>query len=1480
MAASLNVAQTLQGRRILFIGATGFVGKVALSMLLHRYPGLDKLFVLTRSGAGSSSEERFFDKVVASPVFDPLRERFPDEASFQAFMRERCVPLSGDVSRPNLNFSPEDLERLGQLDLIVNCAGLVTFNPTLESAIRINVLGPRHAVELARRTGAKLVHVSTCFVVGNRDGEIWEDVPLRGYFPRRDDGGPPPPDGALRATDFSVDSELADCQRLIDQQKQLADDHAHISLFRDRAARRLSDEGRDVDDPQTLKLAMQRERKMWLAERLTELGMERARHWGWTNTYTYTKSLGDQVCAEAATAEGEQRVRACVVRPAIVESALRYPFPGWNEGFTTTAPLAYLNIKGHRAYPAGDGVRLDVIPVDLVCAGLIMAMAATIAEQNELVYQLGSSDSNPLYLTRAVELLGLHKRRYFTNRPTGNEVWNRLQARMEPYAVDKAQYQRTSAPLWHSAATALTALIERSTPRWGAPRLQGMAEHAKDALAALSRSAAQTDELFQLFMPFIHDRRYVFRCDNVRALAQRLTPEDRAALAWDPEAIDWRHYWLDVHMRGLEKWVFPSLEEEFSQKPRSVYTYKDLLELFDAATKRWKSRTAMRHHDVLSSTRVGGPQRYTYADLQGLATRAGLQLSARGISAKDAVLLVSENRPHWGIAYFGILKAGGVVVPVDSQASTEEIARIASWSHAKLAVLSDRVAERLGASTPIATVGFDALLEDAPIGATSLVHHPKGDDVASLIFTSGTTGNPKGVMLSHRNFTSLLGKLASVFDLDAHDGLLSVLPLHHTFEFTAGLLMPLQRGAQISYLDEVDADSLKHAFDHAHVTGMIGVPALFDLFERNVRRPIAERGAWAERIFDLLVGWMYSVRDRLPPALGEVMLNVPRLLFWPIHQRFGGRLRLIISGGSALDPSTMKTLRGLGFNLYEGYGLTEAAPVLAVGRQRTRITLGSVGAALPGVTLKIASPDANGVGEIIAQAPNVMLGYFENADATAESLRDGWLHTGDLGRIEAGNLYVVGRKKELILGPSGENIYPDELEELYRDSSDIRELSVVGLPSEDGRGELTAALVVPVYGDAGARETVRARIMAHLADVGARQPAHKRLRVVHLTDLELPKTATRKVKRREVVTELQKLEGMRRRAAEAPADASNADAQAWIREIVASVCGRPIAELTPDARIAQLGFDSLMITELAVALEAAGVELGDPQALATVDTIGDLEKLVSAWRRSQRAPKRTPIRIAPKAAEIHVPAPLAALGRRGLDLGQRLLYEQLLHTRIDGRANVPVGRPFLVATNHASHLDMGLVKQALGEWGPRLVALAAKDYFFDDPIRRAYFENFTNLVPMDRHGSLRESLRLAAQQIEKGNILLIFPEGTRARDGVMTDFKPAIGYLSLANHIDVLPMYLEGTFGAMPSGSMLPRRHSLAAHVGPVITYEALRLATAGASRAESYRMAAATVERAVRSLAPVGTVDHHTPVVVVDRRNRARTEADAAESP
>src|SRR5690349_6956258 len=227
----LDVAATFDHKNILLIGCTGFVGKVALSMLLRRYPNIGKVYVLVRPGAGNTPEDRFFTKVARSPVFDPIRELW--KGGTDSFLREKVVPIDGDVGRPLCNFTEATFDRFahdGGLDAIVNSAGLVTFTPSLESAIRINALGAFNALEVARRTGAALVHISTCFVAGRRDGEVWEDEPVVGYFPRKKGVERPDDRGELRDDDFDAQAELADCQRVIEETKSRANDRVHISV--------------------------------------------------------------------------------------------------------------------------------------------------------------------------------------------------------------------------------------------------------------------------------------------------------------------------------------------------------------------------------------------------------------------------------------------------------------------------------------------------------------------------------------------------------------------------------------------------------------------------------------------------------------------------------------------------------------------------------------------------------------------------------------------------------------------------------------------------------------------------------------------------------------------------------------------------------------------------------------------------------------------------------------------------------------------------------------------------------------------------------------------------------------------------------------------------------------------------------------------------------------------------------------------------
>ncbi len=907
-------------------------------------------------------------------------------------------------------------------------------------------------------------------------------------------------------------------------------------------------------------------------------------------------------------------------------------------------------------------------------------------------------------------------------------------------------------------------------------------------------------------------------------------------------------------------------------------------------------------------------ERLTYGELKDLSDRVASFLAGAGVGRGDRVLLASENRPEWAVAYFGILRAGAAAVPVDAQLSAGELVNLWTTSGARLALASDQVVERLpelsaraAAALPGARVALlgEALLGGGaqkvppnpplapgqpPAAAPALAPtlpfvRPAPDDLASLIFTSGTTGTPKGVMLSHRNFASLVAKLGQTFDLGPGDGLLSVLPLHHTFEFACGLLVPLSRGAEVEYLDELTSDRIGEALGAGRVTAMVGVPALWSLLHRRITQELAAGPKVVEQAFDLLRSGNGALRDS---GLGW---NLGKLLFWPVHRKLGGRLRYLVSGGSALDPALQAAFRELGLDLYQGYGLTEAAPVLAVGSPGLA-PRGSVGPALPGVELRIAGPDASGVGEVLARGPNVMMGYWRGGDRpgadpelTGEVLQDGWLRTGDLGRLDAdGNLTLVGRKKDVIIDANGKNVHPDEVEERYQRPGLLKELCAVGLP--DGSAEVVALLVVPEYGDRP-RDEVRAEVEAHLRAVSAALPFHLRAKVWHLSDADLPRTATRKVRRPLVREELARLEAARGAGARPARDERVGDG--WLLDLVARVARRPRAEVGRAARLrADLGLDSLMFTELATALEEAGVPPHSVEGLQAAQTVEDLlHHLSGAVRRAEARPPAA--RSAPGreegGGEFRVPAAVARLGRRLLSVGQRALYRDFYETRVVGAGFVPHDRNVLVVSNHQSHLDMGLVKIALGEEGARLAALAARDYFFDTPLKRAYFEGFTNLIPMDREGSLKASLRAATESLRRGYHLLIFPEGTRSRDGELHPFFPTAGYLALSCGVDVLPVHLSGTFEALPPGGRLPRRAPLEVRFGPVIPVERLRQAGEATAKGESYRRATRVIEAAVRELraqarSVPGAAPPAAPKADPDRPAAAEVEAEVGDEP
>jgi long-chain acyl-CoA synthetase len=496
------------------------------------------------------------------------------------------------------------------------------------------------------------------------------------------------------------------------------------------------------------------------------------------------------------------------------------------------------------------------------------------------------------------------------------------------------------------------------------------------------------------------------------------------------------------------------------------------------------------------------------------------------------------------------------------------------------------------------------------------------------------------------------------------------------------------------------------------------------------------------------------------------------------------------------------------------------------------------------VEIRIENPDADGVGEVLAKGPNVMAGYLDDPEATQEVLADGWLRTGDLGRLDAdGHLTLVGRKKDVILDASGKNVYPDELEEIYGASPLIKELSIVGLP--DGKGhERVACLCVP------ANREDRAKVEAHFAHVSAELPFYKRVKVLHFWEGDLPKTPTRKVKRPLVIAELLRLEKATAAATQLATQPAGSDA--WLYDLLADLVQKPRGSVNAQTRlVADLGFDSLLVAELTVALEKAGVKPPPEAESAAITSAGELARRIE--KLDGPAGHDGALALAAKKDEdIFVPGPVAAAGRAAIGFFQKALYGGVFEIEVSGQANVPANGPFLVAANHASHLDVGLVKVALGDEGRKLASLAARDYFFDNPWKRAWFGNFTNLVPIQRRGSLKESLHTAVRTLELGYHLLIFPEGTRSPDGELQEFKPAIAYLSFAAGADILPVHLQGTHEAMPKGAFLPdprKQRKLIVRIGPVLCHEELRAATHGLARSAAHKEVTRLVRLAIEAL-------------------------------
>jgi long-chain acyl-CoA synthetase len=512
-----GVSETFRESEILLTGAAGFVGKVVLALLLDKHPQFKHVHILLRPSTGLSATERFYQETMKSP---PLRSiaAHPGNESLMS----RITVWAGDIGAPQCGLSQEALERMaGRIRLIINCAGIVDFLPPLDDSFRSNVDGVENVISVAKQLSAKLLHVSTCYVCGEADGLVEETEPILGFYPQR--------------------------RSLEDH----AFDHAEELLHSREMIRQIYESTQPGQEPG----ASHRPRE--LVQRLIALGRQRAASWGWVNTYTYAKSLGEQVIASSVGLD------YAIVRPAVVESAWRFPFPGWIEGGRTAAPLVLMALDGLKDWPVREDAPLEVVPVDMVASAILIVAALLLQSRQEAVYQLGSADVNPIELGSIVNLLSQEAAQRARN---GNGVlgglvaqWlagRRVGARARFVSLEEAQEQQRKSQRMVARSERWMENLKKAVAKLRLPGGSWL-DSWNSELRKLALQARFREQTLEQYLPFVIQNRYIFECENIRLAYSSLSESDRELLPWTPERINWRDYWIHNQVAGIEKWVQP-----------------------------------------------------------------------------------------------------------------------------------------------------------------------------------------------------------------------------------------------------------------------------------------------------------------------------------------------------------------------------------------------------------------------------------------------------------------------------------------------------------------------------------------------------------------------------------------------------------------------------------------------------------------------------------------------------------------------------------------------------------------------------------------------------------------------------------------------------------------------------------------------------------------------------------------------------------
>jgi long-chain acyl-CoA synthetase len=872
---------------------------------------------------------------------------------------------------------------------------------------------------------------------------------------------------------------------------------------------------------------------------------------------------------------------------------------------------------------------------------------------------------------------------------------------------------------------------------------------------------------------------------------------------------------------------------------------------FVECSERWPGNVALeiQRQDKVESC--------TYADVRRMAESVARWIAENNFQRGSRLAILADNHPRWVAAYLGIIAAGCAAVPLDTALHDDQATRLlkdsgasAIFADAKhLSLLRNAVAElnltlvlidpdRVANQPTTSNEQKDShetkqggkteqtWQADLPsifsAGPGNFKPAPANDDdLASLIYTSGTTADPKGVMLTHANLVAEVEAVTNLFDVGPADSLLGVLPLFHVLAQMSNLFLPLVRGSRVVYLETLNTTELLRALNERSITIFAIVPQFFYLIYERITAEINKRGAITRRIFDAMIATNHALR--------KIGINAGSVLFGKIHKTFGPKMRFLFTGGSRFDPEIAWAFHNLGLDIIQGYGLTETTAAIFANTPRDN-AIGSVGKAMKGVEAKIIDPQpaedgAPSAGEVAVRAPLVMKGYWNRPDATAEVLRDGWFYTGDLGYLDShGHLFLTGRKKEVIVLANGKNIYPEEIEAHYLKSPFIKEIAVLGLEGKASEGgDRLHAVVVPNFDVLRQRKVVNAKEVIRFDIEGLSQQlaSTKRIGSYEIWQDDLPRTTTRKIKRFEV-EKLVKANAARKvsdDAADLPAEKPlTEDETAWLErpdvqrglKIMKEAARGAPATLRPRHNLElDLGFDSMQRVELLSQLES---ELGgnvDESQLAEIYTVRDLlDAVLKSAEGGQAAPRAAfagwkaifaEEPTDPEVLSLKDPQPAFNLFWFPLSRILQMVSRDLFNLHVTGLENLPRHGPFILSSNHQSYIDpIVLVSVLPKELAINAFAVGTSEVFGAGFMRR--LARWLRVIVLDPDANLVPAMRAGAYGLRLGRVLILYPEGERSIDGNPRIFKKGAAILSIHAQVPIVPIAIDGFYEAWPRG--------------------------------------------------------------------------------